>query len=84
MNPTLRIGQLGVCSEHQGNGVGTHICDFCFDRVIKLSQKVGCKFLVVDALESAVSFYVKYGFVLAPKQEDEKQKLMFLDITKRV
>jgi len=38
----------------------------------------------VDALESAINFYIKYGFVLAPKQEGEKQKLMFLDITKRM
>jgi predicted GNAT family N-acyltransferase len=82
--PALLIGQLGVCSENQGNGVGTYICDFCFDRAIKLSQKVGCRFLVVDALESAVSFYIKYGFVLAPKQECEKQKLMFLDVTKTI
>ena len=81
--PALLIGQLGVCGERQGNGVGTYICDFCFDRAIKLSQRVGCRFLVVDALESAVNFYVKYGFTLAPKQEKETQKLMFLDITKR-
>jgi len=81
--PALLIGQLGVCGKHQGNGVGTYICDFCFDRAIKLSQRVGCRFLVVDALESATNFYTKYGFTLAPKQEKEKQKLMFLDITKR-
>ncbi|XHH09833.1 MAG: GNAT family N-acetyltransferase [Candidatus Bathyarchaeia archaeon] len=80
--PALLIGQLGVCGKHQGNGVGTYICDFCFDRAIKLSHRVGCRFLVVDALESAVDFYVKYGFTLAPKQEKEIQKLMFLDITK--
>jgi GNAT superfamily N-acetyltransferase len=82
--PALLIGQLAVCEAHQGEGVGTYICDFCFDRAIRLSQRVGCRFLVVDALESAVEFYLKYGFTLAPKQEKEKQKLMFLDITKRL
>jgi GNAT superfamily N-acetyltransferase len=81
--PAVLIGQLGVCGAHQGNGIGTYICDFCFDRAIKLSQRVGCRFLVVDALESAVKFYENYGFILAPKQEKEEQKLMFLDITKR-
>jgi hypothetical protein len=81
--PALLIGQLGVCNGQQGSGVGTYICDFCFDRAVKLSERVGCRFLVVDALESAVKFYEKYGFVLAPKQEKEKQKLMFLDINKR-
>jgi hypothetical protein len=81
--PALLIGQLGVCGEHQGIGVGTYICDFCFDRAIRLSQRVGCRFLVVDALESVVKFYESYGFILAPRQEKQKQKLMFLDITKR-
>ena len=80
--PALLIGQLGVCDGYQSSGVGTYICDFCFDRALKLSQKVGCRFLVVDALDSAMEFYAKYGFVLAPKQEREKQKLMFMDITK--
>jgi GNAT superfamily N-acetyltransferase len=81
--PALLIGQLGVCGEHQGNGVGTYICDFCFDRAVRFSQRVGCRFLVVDALGSAVKFYERYGFILAPRQEKEEQKLMFLDITKR-
>lgn len=81
--PALLIGQLGVCGNYQSNGVGRFICDFCFDRAVKLSGRLGCRFLVVDALDSAVKFYGGYGFVLAPNQENEKQKLMFLDITKR-
>ncbi len=82
--PALLIGQLAVCKNQQSSGIGTFICDFCLDRAIKLSQQVlGCRFLVVDAVEKAVKFYTNYGFVLAPKQEKEKQKLMFLDITKR-
>jgi GNAT superfamily N-acetyltransferase len=80
--PGLLIGQLGVTEKYQHKGVGKYICDFCFDRALKLSQNVvGCRFLIVNALETAVDFYVNYGFTLAPKQE--KQKLMFLDITKR-
>ena len=81
--PALLIGQLGVAQMYQRYGVGRYICDFSFDRAIKFSQRVGCRFLVVNAVESAVGFYTNYGFVLAPKQEKQKQKLMFLDITKR-
>ena len=81
--PSLLIGSLTVSKDHQGNDIGTFICDYCFDKAVKLSQILGCRFLVVDAIESAVDFYVKYGFILAPKQEKEEQKLMFLDITKR-
>ena len=81
--PALLIGQLAVCNDNQSNGIGTYMCDFCLDRAVKLTHILGCRFLVVDAIEKAVKFYQNYGFVLAPKQEKEKQKLMFLDITKR-
>lgn len=81
--PALLIGELAVSNSTQNKGIGTFICDFCLDRAIKLSQIVGCRFLVVDAVEPAVVFYRKYGFKMSPKQEKEEQKLMFLDITKR-
>ncbi len=38
--------------------------------------------MFVNAIESALGFYVKYGFVLLPKQEGREQKVMFLDISK--
>lgn len=81
--PSLLIGGLAVSNDYKRNGIGTFICDFCFDRAVKLSKILGCRFLVVDAVESAIDFYANYGFTLAPKQEKQKQKLMFLDITKR-
>jgi hypothetical protein len=55
---------------------------FLFFIALCLSQNVGCRFLIVNAIASAVNFYKKYGFTLAPEQEKQKQKLMFLDITK--
>ena len=38
--------------------------------------------MFVNAVESALGFYLKYGFVLLPKQEGRAQKVMFLDISK--
>jgi len=80
--PALLIGQLGVADAYQHKGIGEHVCDFCFFIALNLSQNVGCRFLIVNAIDSAVNFYKKYGFTLAPEQEKQKQKLMFLDITK--
>jgi GNAT superfamily N-acetyltransferase len=82
--PALLIGQLAVCEKLQGQDVGTFICDFCFDRALRLSKRVGCRFMVVNAVESALGFYEKYGFVLLPKQEAREQKIMFLDISKAI
>jgi GNAT superfamily N-acetyltransferase len=80
--PALLIGQLAVCEELQGQDVGTFICDFCFDRALRFSKIIGCRFMFVNAIESALGFYLKYGFVLLPKQEGREQKVMFLDISK--
>lgn len=80
--PALLIGQLAVCKEHHDKNIGTYICDFCFNEALKFSEKVGCRFLAVNAIESAIGFYKKYGFVLLPKQAGRKQKVMFLEISK--
>ena len=78
--PALLIGQLAVCEKFQDKDVGTYLCDFCLDRALKFSERVGCRFLTVNAIESAIGFYLKYGFVLLPGQRDRKQKIMFLNI----
>ena len=78
--PALLIGQLAVCKKFQAQDVGTFLCDFCLDRALRFSERVGCRFIVVNAIESAIGFYQKYGFVLLPDQKDRKQKIMFLNI----
>jgi GNAT superfamily N-acetyltransferase len=80
--PALLIRELAVCNGLQRSKIGTFICDFCLDRAIRYSKKMGCRFLVVDAVEIAVRFYERYGFVLAPNQEGRTLKMMFLDIMK--
>lgn len=78
--PALLIGQLAVCKELQSSGIGTYICDFCLDKAMKFSQKVGCRFLVVNSIQKAIRFYEKYGFKMLPKQEGRKEPVMFLNI----
>jgi GNAT superfamily N-acetyltransferase len=78
--PALLIGQLAVCKKFQAQDVGTFLCDFCLDRALRFSERVGCRFIVVNAIESAIGFYQKYGFVLLPDQKGRKQKIMFLNI----
>jgi len=78
--PALLIGQLAVCDGHHQNDVGTHLCDFCFFVTEELSQKVGCRFIVVNAIKSAIGFYEKYGFKLLPHQGGRIQKTMYLNI----
>ncbi|MFB3890142.1 MAG: GNAT family N-acetyltransferase [Candidatus Bathyarchaeia archaeon] len=77
--PSLLMGQLAVCKKLQNQDLGTYICDFCVDRAMKFSKRVGCRFVFVSAIKP-IGFYRKYGFILLPKQEGRHQKVMFLDI----
>lgn len=59
--PAVKIGRLAVNEEYAGSGVGTFILDsikYAFTSV----KRLGCRFLTVDALKSATSFYQKNGF----------------------
>ncbi len=78
--PALLIGQLAVCKQMQSQDVGTFLCDFCLDRALRFSERIGCRFIVVNAIESAIGFYRRYGFILLPSQKERKQKIMFLNI----
>jgi len=79
--PALQISQLAVCNDLQEkHGIGTYICDFCHAQSLGHSEKIGCRFLVLNAIQKAIGFYDKYGFKLLPKQEGRKEPIMFLNI----
>jgi len=80
--PALQISQLAVYAELQqkGFGIGTLLCDFCLAKAWTFSEKVGCRFLVLNARRYALPFYGKYGFKLLPRQENRREPVMFLNI----
>lgn len=80
--PALQISQLAVYAElqQQGFGIGTFLCDFCLAKAWTFSEKVGCRFLVLNARRYALPFYGKYGFKLLPRQENRREPVMFLNI----
>jgi len=78
--PALQISQLAVSKDLQHeHGIGTYICDFCHAQSLKLSEKVGCRFLVLNAIQTAIGFYKTFGFKLLPKQT-RREPVMFLNI----
>jgi len=80
--PALQISQLAVCEELQQRGfrIGTFLCDFCSAKAWKFSEKIGCRFLVLNARQDALPFYEKYGFKLLPRQGNRREPAMFLNI----
>lgn len=82
--PALQIGQLAVCNDYQNSKIGTFLCDFCFDRALKFSERIGCRFLILNAREEVIGFYEKYGFKLLPDQDKRIEKMLFLNIIPKV
>ncbi|NWF97254.1 MAG: GNAT family N-acetyltransferase [Candidatus Thorarchaeota archaeon] len=78
--PALQIGQLAVCDGFEGRGIGTFLCDFSLGKAYEFSEKVGCRFLVLNAKREVMPFYEKYGFKSLPKQEKRIEPVMFLNI----
>ena len=78
--PAVKVGRLAVNENYVGVGLGTFILDnikYAFSNV----KRLGCRFITVDALSSAVGFYEKNGFQFFTEQDkDEATRLMFFDL----
>lgn len=78
--PAVKIGRLAVSEDHTGYGLGSMIIRnimYTFTRV----KRLGCRFLTVDALRSALPFYEKCGFKFFTEEDKEEEtRLMFFDL----
>lgn len=78
--PALKIGRLAVNEEYTGTGVGTFVLD-SIKYSFTSAKRFGCRFLTVDALNSATDFYKKNGFrFFTESDEGEETRLMFYDL----
>ena len=61
--PVILLARLAVDLSAQGQGLGEKLLLDALQRSLDLSDKLGAHAVEVDALDdSAISFYVKYGF----------------------
>ena len=78
--PAVKVGRLAVNEEYSGQGLGTFILDnikYAFSNV----KRLGCRFITVDALKTAVSFYERNGFqCITESDKDDETRLMFFDL----
>lgn len=76
--PAVLIGRIGVNVNYQGSQyrIGKQIMDFIKTWFDGTDNKTGCRFLLVDAVntEHAVKYYERNGFKpLFPREESEKE-----------
>ncbi len=67
--PVLRLARLAVDERYQGIGLGRRLVREVFLLALRMRDEFGCVAVIVDALESRVSFYEGLGFrMLVPLQ----------------
>lgn len=65
--PVILLARLAVDQSAQGKGLGEKLLLDALQRSLDLSDNLGAHAVEVDALDdSAISFYVKYGFAPLP------------------
>lgn len=75
--PGVLIGRLGVNSEFAGKGIGSEALDFVKGWFFSSSNKTGCRFVIVDAVNEprVIDFYQKNGF--QPLFSTEEQEFSY-------
>ena len=67
--PVIRLARLAVDCESKGRKLGRNLLMNAIDRILRVSQDIGCAAILVDAKHaSARQFYEKYHFVALPEQ----------------
>lgn len=78
--PAVKVGRLAVNEDYSGQGLGTFILDnikYSFTNV----KRLGCRFITVDALKTAVPFYERNGFqYITESDKEDETRLMFFDL----
>jgi predicted GNAT family N-acyltransferase len=78
--PAVKIGRLAVNQQYANCGYGRLIVDNII-RKFSETMVIGCRFITVDALQSAIPFYQKCGFdFFTEKDSDHPTRLMFYDL----
>jgi GNAT superfamily N-acetyltransferase len=81
--PAVKIARLAVDRRYRGAGLGRHLVDFSLGLAREtIASAVGCRFVVLDAKQQSVDFYLKNGFRLIDTETNRgrAEPIMFLDL----
>jgi len=82
--PALQIGQLAIDKKYHGKGYGTKIIKWCMSQALEYSREIGCRLLVLNSIPSSVEFYRKCNFKQLRRQENRREKVMYLIIPREL
>ncbi len=76
--PSLLIGRLAVDNSQRVKGFGKYICDWCLGLAIKLSNEIGCRYVILETTRERTEFYKKCNFEEGKELKDKKRKLIWM------
>jgi ribosomal protein S18 acetylase RimI-like enzyme len=77
--PAIRIHYIGIDKRYRGLGYGRYLLAEAIYVIEQIAQNSGCNFITVEALNSAVGFYEKYGFVIRQRGTEYQNMVLKLD-----
>lgn len=75
--PALLLGRLGVDNKYRKRHIGHCICLWTIGLAKELSERIGCRFVILMTNQPTVKFYQKSGFDICPKYEKKEKVLMY-------
>ena len=80
--PSIKIGQLCVDIDCEAQGIGQFILNVICGIGLEFSEKIGCRFLSVNTIPTAQTWYKKHGFTPLKDQKGREKLSYYLDISK--
>ncbi len=84
--PIIYLDILCIDDRYQGKGIGTAILKTIIAIARKISDQVGCRFIILDALKEKKQWYLARGFDLLENGENDKPTITmgidFIDLDK--
>ncbi len=79
--PSPLLGQMARDVNYTKQGVGRIMVDWVLSTASRLSQEVGCRFVILDAELDKVEHYKnRFGFKPIPLEKGDKTALMYFDL----
>lgn len=76
--PSLLVGRLAVDNNWRKKGIGRYLCDWCVGSAMVLSEKIGCRYVILETSESKIDFYSRCGFEKGAEVKGEERKLFWM------
>ncbi len=83
--PAIKIARLAVDNRFRKDGLGSLLVSLTTAIATdEIYPTIGCRFVVTDAKQQAIDFYIAQGFVLLDTEDNLKasEPIMFLDLLK--